>query len=128
MGDVENRRLLSTSRDRFTSGHFGVPLFTTPSIPFGEVGLFQAVTTPFPLANQSIFTLACDPGSSSDNPVFLYQPTSVTVNLAVAPAATVVRVTSPQLLTEGAPVTVRLSEQYDGSSIVGQPVATRRRG
>jgi hypothetical protein len=44
------------------------------------------------------------------------------VNLAVAPAQTMIRFASSQLLTEGTAVTVRLSEEYDGSSIVGQPV------
>lgn len=105
---------------RFKS--FGVPLFTTPPIPFGEVGLFDAITTPFPLPGQSIFTLARDPSSSSDNPSFLYQPTSATVNLAVAPAQTMIRIASSQLLTEGTAVTVRLSEEFDASPIVGQPV------
>ena len=105
---------------RFKS--FGVPLFTTPSIPFGEVGLFDAITTPFPPLNQSIFTLARDPSSSSENPSYLYQPTSVTVQLAVAPAATVVTITSPQVLTEGTAITARLGEEFDGSAIVGVPV------
>jgi hypothetical protein len=107
---------------------FSVPVYTTPSIPFGEVGLFDAVTTPFPLPGQSIFTLARNPSSPPEAPTYYYHPTSVEVDLAVAPALTTLRVTSTQFLVEGTPVSARLSESYDGSSIVGQPVVIQADG
>lgn len=111
---------------RFKS--FGVPLYTTPSIPFGEVGLFDAITTPFPLPGQSIFTLAQNPSSPPEAPTYYNQPTAVEVDLAVAPAPTSLSISSTQLLTEGTPVTVRLTESFDGSAILGQSIVIEADG
>ena len=97
---------------------FGAPVWTTPEIPFGEVGIFDAVTNPFPLPG-SVFTVATDPNSPVPDLLYLYQPTSANVTLSVAPAQTTVHITSAALLSEGTPVTVRLSEAFDGSPIVG---------
>ena len=106
---------------------FGAPIYTTPEIPFGEVGVFDAVTNPFPLPG-SVFTVATDPLSPVPELNYLYQPTSANLTLSVAPAETRVAFTSANLLAEGTPVTVRLSEAFDGSSITGQPVTLEASG
>lgn len=106
---------------------FQVPVWDTPTIPFGEIGAFDAVTTPFPAAG-SVFTVATDPLSPANDLRYLYQPTSTSASLAVAPAPTVLAFTSPAVLVEGTPVTVRLTEQYDGTPIVGHSVALQATG
>ena len=106
---------------------FGAPVWTTPPIPFGEVGLFDAITNPFPLSG-SPFTIATDPNSPVPDLWYLPQPTSANVTLSVAPAQTTVHITSSRLLIEGAPVTVQLGEAYDGSAIAGQTITLQANG
>lgn len=101
---------------------FGIPVWTTPPIPFGEIGLFDAVTNPFPLSG-SVFTVATDPLSPADELRYLFQPTSTSIRLEVAPAPTTLSITSASLLTEGTQLTVKLTESYDGSPISGQSVS-----
>jgi hypothetical protein len=103
----------------------GIAVLSTPTIPFGEVGLFDAITSPFPMAGQSIFTVARSTGSP---PTYYNQPTEATVNLEVAPAQTALTITSSQLLTEGTPFTVRLAEAFDNSGIAGQPILVQAAG
>lgn len=106
---------------------FGAPVWTTPPIPFGEVGLFDAITNPFPLPG-SPFTIATDPNSPVPDLWYLPQPTSANVTLSVAPAQTTVHITSSSLLVEGTPVTVQLAEAYDGSAIAGHTVTLQAEG
>ena len=106
---------------------FGITRWNSPTIPFGEVGLFDAVSTPFP-SSGSPFTVATDPLSDPSNLQYLLQPTAANVSLAVAPAQTSLSITSGNLLTEGTPVTVRLSETYDGSSIAGHAITLQADG
>lgn len=101
---------------------FGATVYNTPTIDFGDQGAFDAV----PLG--SAFTVATDPLSPPDALRYLHQPTTKTINLAVAPAATTLAFTSPAVLTEGTPVVVRLGEAYDGSAIAGHAVVLEAQG
>lgn len=85
-----------------------VPLFATEkdTLPF--------VSTPYPSTDARMKlarTAAGDP---------VYQPTSIEFSLPVSKAPTRVTITSGQALSEGTPVSLRLSEAYDGAPISGQ--------
>lgn len=92
----------------------------TPTIPLAS-GPFPAISNPFPSAG-SAMTLATDPNSPASDPTYLYQPTSVSMGLSVAPAPTSLSLISSDTVAAGQPVEARLTESWSKSPIVGETV------
>ena len=93
-----------------------VPLFATEkdTLPF--------VTTPYPSTDPRMKLARTASGEQ------VYQPTSIEFTLPVEKAPTRLTITSGQALGEGTPISMRLSEAYDGSAIPGQSLTIAATG
>jgi hypothetical protein len=96
---------------------FRYKLWKSAALDLGEMGEFDAI----PLG-PDVFTVPTDPASPPGAPRYLYQPTSTRLRLPVAKAPTQLVFTSDATLAQGATMTVRLGEAYDGTAIAGAPV------
>jgi len=110
--------------------YFQVSAFTkrlvrTPTVQLGS-GHWPAITPAFPTRP---FTVATAPPGSGSSSTYLQQPTTTGwFAFEVDPAPTVVEITSPALLAEEQPLTMRLSEAYDGSPIANETLIVTMRG
>ncbi len=92
----------------------------TPTIPLAS-GPFPAVSNPFPSAG-SAMSIATDPDSAASDPSYLYQPTSVSLGLSVAPAPTSLSFISSDTVAAGQPVEALLTESWSKAPIAGEAV------
>lgn len=92
----------------------------TPTIPLSS-GAFPAISNPFP-SSGSLMSVATDPDSPPGDPTYLYQPTSVSLGLSVAPAPTTLSIISSDTVAAGQPVEARLAEAWSKAPIVGETV------
>jgi hypothetical protein len=67
-------------------------------------------------------TVATDPNSPVDALRYLYQPTSMSAGLSVAPAPTELEIVSSDTVAAGEPVEARLIEKWSRAPIVGETV------
>lgn len=110
--------------------YFQVSAFTkrlvrTPTVQLGS-GHWPAITPAFPTRP---FTVATAPPGSGSSSTYLHQPTTTGwFAFDVDPAPTVVEITSPPLLEEGQPLTMRLSEAYDRSPIATETLIVTTHG
>lgn len=95
----------------------------TPTIPIAS-GPFPAVSNPFPSAG-SAMSIATDPDSPATDPSYLYQPTSVSMGLSVAPAPTSLSLISSDTVAAGQPVEARLLESWSKAPIAGETVTLK---
>ena len=102
----------------FLTGAWSVRIPGT--IPLAS-GPFPAISNPFP-SSGSLMTVATDPNSPVDALEYLYQPTSASVGLSVAPAPTELEIVSSDTVAVGEPVEARLLETWSRDPIAGETV------
>lgn len=104
----------------FTFEVFDFEVWRTPNLFNAPHDPMPFVVDPFPAPG---LTLAHRRSGE-----LVYQPTFIEFTLPVAPAPTQLAITSGPVVSQGAPVTVRLSEAFDQSAIPGQTVTIRAHG